>query len=205
MKEAYCKGNPDDPTHGQTPDWIAEAMTTWCHWTGYSGAGCGKCNVTVNVMNGPGWFCPSCGDYNCMCFYGGPMPVENPTWGPTLAAIRTGGELARLWTERKRRYIVGDLVWLDMRRDTYSSRPFRFRLARVVRLDKENTTYHAGLLYYNLLFMGNNEPAHFPQANIHPVLPKHRDLITRCVWETDEEILDVWELMDAPKPAWARN
>ncbi len=137
MKEEYWKGNPDDPTCGQSPDWIATAMTTWFQYPGYSGASCGKCNVVVNAMNGPGWFCPSCGHFNNMCLHGGPMPVEKPTWGPTRAAIRTGAKLARLWTESKRRYMPGEVVWLDMCRGGWGKRDWR--LARVMSPDKERT------------------------------------------------------------------
>lgn len=80
----------NDPL-GFTADEIAEAADTWVNFNGFTGATCGKCKKTANVLaGGLGWSCV-CGHHN----YGSigmaiETPHESPDLGPSADVIHQG-------------------------------------------------------------------------------------------------------------------
>jgi len=84
-----------DRFHSYTEDELVEAMTTWAAYPGMTGATCGKCHKTANVLNSDatGWFC-SCGQENPTLFPGRQYPYENPDLGPTSATIQAAWDRA---------------------------------------------------------------------------------------------------------------
>ena len=67
------------------------AIYSWHHHGAVPGpltaSSCGKCKATANVRAVAGWFCP-CGHYNILPWHNHQIPHEDPTYGPSRAAIQ---------------------------------------------------------------------------------------------------------------------
>ena len=71
------------------------ADVNW-RWEGVSGATCGSCKATANVVNfSHGWFCP-CGAYNAGSS-GHFMPFDMPQYGPWACEIKVAFWIVDLW------------------------------------------------------------------------------------------------------------
>ncbi|KKL11257.1 hypothetical protein LCGC14_2547640 [marine sediment metagenome] len=137
------------------PHEISKAILTWCHWPGFSGEVCGKCNVTVNTFgHGRGWFCPSCDAYNCQSFSCSFMPWDNPQYGPTLQTIRKGGKLATRDTRRQRKFVDGQKIFFNWRQGSYSYHGEVWRAGRIVSMRE---SCYCGMRWYNVRLLDGSE------------------------------------------------
>jgi len=90
------------------PAAIADGILTWHMWPGFQGVNCDGCGCEMNVLGMSYWHrCPDCdpdGERHEMhsMHDRGMMPFDEPRFGPTLATIRAGGELADEISESKR-------------------------------------------------------------------------------------------------------
>ena len=111
FKVRQVAAKPSEPPtneEGWTAEKIAEATLTWCNYPGWTAWSCGKCHATMNVLCGAGFFCPRCEHYNILPWSGHIIPDEHPNFGPKLATIRRGHELAERMVEAKRKFKPGD-------------------------------------------------------------------------------------------------
>ncbi len=103
-------------TYEWTPDRIADGILTWHNWPGFEGTYCDKCDRTMNTMGmSYGHVCPMCDPEGykwampCM-YHMGLIPHVYPQFGPTLATIQAGRNIAGEIHESRRAYPIGTRV-----------------------------------------------------------------------------------------------
>lgn len=113
IKPAKREGKPTEPPlheNGWTPEKIAEAALTWCQPISWTAWACGECHATLNVLSGPGFFCPRCKHFNILPWSNHIIPFDRPDYGPSRATLRRGYELAARVVEAKRQFKIGHSV-----------------------------------------------------------------------------------------------